>query len=249
MRYRGREARTLTTCMKTLICLLIACGALATAHARPLVVQESARIVNPDPANFPIFAADVAIDGDDAVATLERFFDAPEGGDPSDIEHDVAVHLFHRTASGWEPVKQLVAHHHFALTSFQSGLAMRNGIAALALNPLYVFERHDGDWVAAPITGVDPYNPGDQIAVDGARILFGGSSGQWMGTLYEKRQGVWTPKSTMPGDFRDGDFEFTGGPVDISGGRAVVMSPYNEEEPLPGVKLKRKTFISRDQRD
>ena len=218
--------------MKTLIGFLIAFAALAVAQARPLVVQESARITNPDPGNYPYFAADVAIDGDDAVATLESYFDAPEGGDPRDLEHDVAVHLFHRTGSAWVPVRQLVTHHHSPLTSFESGLAMRNGIAALALNPLYVFERRDGDWIAAPITGVDAFNPGDQISIDGARILFGGSSGQWMGTLYEKNSaGVWNPVSVMPGDYRGGDFEFTGGAVDISGGRAVVMSPYNEEQP------------------
>ncbi len=83
-------------------------------------------------------------------------------------------------------MRQLVVHHHGVFGSFNSGLAMRNGIAALALNPLYVFERRDGDWVSAPITGVDPSMPGDSITIDGTRILFGGSSGQWLGTLYEK---------------------------------------------------------------
>lgn len=220
--------------MKTLLGLLIALGALASAQARPLVVQESARIGNPDPDNFPYFAADVAIDGDDAIATLERYFDPPEGADPRDLEHDVAVHLFHLTNGTWAPVRQLVLHHHRVFQSFESGLAMRNGIAALALNPLYVFERRNGDWVQATITGVDPDNPGDSISIDGARILFGGSSGQWMGKLYEKNSaGVWRPVSTMLGDYRGGDMEFTGGPVDISGGRAIVLSPYTEDEPPP----------------
>jgi hypothetical protein len=228
--------------MKILPGLLFACCSLTVAQARPLVVQESARIGNPDPANYPYFASDVAIDGDDAIATLERYIEPPEGGDPADISHDVAVHLFHRTASGWTPVRQLVQHHHGPFASFNSGLAMRNGIAALALNPLYVFERRDGDWVSAPITGVDPDMPGDSISIDGSRILFGGTSGQWMGTLYEKdtTTGTWGPTSTMLGDYRGGDMEFTGGPVDISGGRVVVLSPYNEEEfPVasPGVSV------------
>jgi len=221
--------------MKILGSLLLACGALAVAQARPLVVQETARITNPDPATYPYFASDVAIDGDDAIATLERYIEPPEGGDPRDIEHEVAVWLFHRGSSGWEPVRQLVAHHHGAFGSFQSGLAMRNGIAALALNPLYIFERRIVDWVAAPVTGVDPSNPGDSITIDGSRILFGGSSGQWMGTLYERNSatGVWGPTSVMLGDYRGGDSEFTGGPVDISGDRAVVLSPYTEDQPPP----------------
>jgi hypothetical protein len=218
--------------MKTLSALLIACGAIAAAHARPLVVQESARIVNPDPVNFPYFASDVAVDGDEAIATMERFIDPPEGDDPSEQNHEVAVHLFRRSGETWVPVKQLVLHHHFAFTSFKAGLAMRNGIAALALNPLYVFERRNGDWVSASVTGVDPANPGDSVTVDGDRIFFGGSSGPWMGTLYERNAtGVWEPTSTMVGDYRGGDFEFSGGPVDISGNRAVVLSPYNEEAP------------------
>jgi len=216
--------------MKLLSGLFIAWGALAVAQARPLVVQESARIANPNPATYPIFADDVAIDGDDAIATLERFIDPPAGGE---TEHEVAVYLFHRTTSGWAPVRQLaVQHHFFPFSTFDSGLAMRNGIAALALNPLQVFERSSGNWVSARVTGVDPSNPGDSIAIDGRRILFGGSSGPWMGTLYEKSSaGVWGPTSVMVGDHRNGDFEFSGGPVDISGGRAVILSPYDDEDP------------------
>ena len=63
-------------------------------------------------------------------------------------------------------------------------------------------------------------------------MLFGGSSGPWMGTLYEKSSaGIWGPTSVMLGDHRNGDIEFSGGPVDISGGRAVILSPYNDEDP------------------
>ena len=216
--------------MKLLSGFIIAFGAFAVAQARPVVVQESARIANPDPATYPYFASDVAIDGDDAIATLERFIDPPAGGD---MEQEVAVHLFHRGASGWAPVRQLVVQHHFfPFSTFKVGLAMRDGLAALALNPLYVFERINGDWVSAPITGVDPTNPGDSIAIDGGRILFGGSSGTWMGTLFEKSSaGVWGPTSVMAGDDRGGDIEFSGGPVDLSVNRAVVLSPSNDADP------------------
>jgi hypothetical protein len=207
--------------MKTLFGLLIACGSLAVAQARPLVVQESARIANPDPVNFPYFASDVAIDGDDAIATLERYIDAPEGGDAGDISHDVAVHLFHRTTAGWTPVRQLVMHHHSPFISFNSGLAMRNGIAALGLNPLYVFERRDGDWVSAPITGVDDTMPGDSITVDGRSILFGGTSGQWMGTLTKEhgRRNL-GPTSLASGHYRGGDG------IRWRFGRSPVVAPW-----------------------
>ena len=219
--------------MKLLSGFIIMWCALAVAQARPLVIQESARLVNPDPVTYPVFASAVAIDGDDAIATQERFIEPPEGGDSRDMQHEVAVYLFHRTTGGWVPVRQLaVQHHFFPSSTFKVGLAMRNGVAALALNPLYVFERINGDWVSSPITGVDPSNPGDRVAIDGHRILFGGSSGPWMGTLYEKNSaGVWNPTSVMAGDYRGGDIEFSGGPVDISGGLAVVLSPYNDLDP------------------
>jgi hypothetical protein len=229
--------------MKLLSGFILAWCALAVAQARPLTIQESARISNPDPVTYPYFAADVAIDGEDAIATQERFIDPADSGDLRDMEHDVAVYLFHHDTTGWTPVRQLVVQHHVPFSSFKAGLAMRNGVAALALNPLHVFERLDGDWVSAPITGVDPTNPGDSIAVDGKRILFGGSSGPWMGTLYEKNAaGVWHPTSVMTGDERGGDIEFSGGPVDISGGRAVILSPYNDADPplaSPGVAVYR----------
>lgn len=219
--------------MKLLSGFIIAWCALAVAHARPLVIQESARLSNPDAVNYPVFASDVAIDGDDAIATLERFIDPPAGGDSRDMEHEVAVYLFHRTSSGWTPVRQLaVQHHFFPSSTFDVGLAMRGGIAALALNPLQVFERDNGNWVSAPVTGIDPFSPGDSVAIDGSRILFGGSSGQWMGTLFERNSaGVWGPQSIMVGDYRSGDIEFSGGAVDLSAGRAVVLSPSNDEDP------------------
>jgi hypothetical protein len=219
--------------MKTLLGLCIACGTLSVAQARPLVVQESARIANPDSATYPYFASDVAVDGDDAIATLERYIDAAPGADPRELEHEIAVWHFHRDNGGWTPIRPLVVQHHGPYQSFLAGLAMRNGVAALALNPLHVFERRVVDWVAAPITGVDSSNPGDDVSMDGTRILFGGSSGQWAGTLYEKNPntGVWGPTSRIVGDYRGGDDEFAGGPVDISGNRAVILSPYSEEQP------------------
>ena len=219
--------------MKSLLGLLVACGAMSVASARPIVIEESARLTNPDAANFPYFADDVAIDGDDAIATLDRYIDSPTGA-PLYSEHDVAVWLFRRgTGGAWAPVRQLALQHHGRLGSVQSGVAMRNGIAALALNPLHVFERRNGDWVEAPVTGVDPTEPGDDIKIDGNRILFGGSSGTWMGTLYERSSttGIWRPTSVMMGDSRGGDDENNGGPVDISGTRAIVVSPRNEEAP------------------
>ena len=69
------------------------------------------------------------------------------------------------------------------------------------------------------------------MAIDGGRIIYGGTSGTFMGTLIEKNSstGVWGVTSRMMGEFRGGDDEFYGRDVDLSGDRAVVFSPYSDE--------------------
>ncbi len=135
--------------------------------------------------------------------------------------------------AGWAPVRQLVVHHHFPFSSFNSGLAMRNGIAALALNPLYVFERRDGDWVSAPVTGVDPQCPATASPSTARASCSAAAAASGMGTLYEKNSATESGvrRRSCSATIAAVTIEFTGGPVDISGGRAVVLSPYNEEEP------------------
>ena len=123
--------------MKVLSGFIVAWGALAVAQARPLVVQESARIANPDPATYPYFA----------VRRRHRWRRRHrDAGALSSTRQPAAIratsNMRWRSSSFIAPTAagrrsgQLVVHHHGAFSSFQSGLAMRNGIAALALNPL-----------------------------------------------------------------------------------------------------------------
>src|SRR5262245_16352134 len=129
--------------MKTLAALIIACGALAAAQARPLIIQESARLTNPNAAVYPDFANHIAMDRNEAPISLSRF----ESHYPdADDENFTSVWLFRRTNGTWSPVRELTTDRDIFYI-WPNGLSMRNGIAALALNPLQVFEKVNGDWV------------------------------------------------------------------------------------------------------
>ena len=69
--------------------------------------------------------------------------------------------------------------------------------------------------------------PGTSVEVDNGRVIFGGSSGTSMGTIFERNAstGEWRDVASLLGDERGGDIENSGGQVDISGTRAVVAQP------------------------
>ncbi len=215
--------------MKTLAALLVACGVFAVADARPRVIQESARIANPNPA-YDQFAGDIALDGDDAFITLRNFV-AHEEEDPYDDESHTQIYLFRRVAGTWTPVRVVSeATNYYYL--WPNGLAAKGGVAAF-VNPLRIFEKRNGNWVQANVTGVETDMPGDSVSIDGLKVLYGGSSGPFQGALYEKdAAGTWNRTARMVGEYRGGDDEYQGRDVGISGIHAIVMSPYSEEEPV-----------------
>ena len=213
--------------MKTLAVFVLALAAAAAAQARPLVIEETARIANPDPTN-EIFGGDVAIDGDDAFATAYH----PDYGDPEDQYDDqvtIAVWLFRRINGAWTPVRKLTEIQYYSYI-WQWGIAAKDGV--FALDPLEIFEKINGDWVKATIDPSAGFyeGPGDSVNVDGNRVFVGNSDGVFQGTLFEKgTDGQWRKTTTMFGEYRGGDDENHGRDVGLSGNRAIVMSPYTEE--------------------
>ena len=78
-----------------LVCLAIA----GMASARPVVLEEVATLTRPD-ASWTYFGrAGVAIDGDYALVSGERFIPDPnaEGG----VRHEVAAFLYRRSGRQW----------------------------------------------------------------------------------------------------------------------------------------------------
>src|SRR6185295_14024352 len=132
--------------MKTFLALIVACGAVAVAHARPVVIEESVRIVSPDPSHPEISA--VAIDGDDALITLRLY--TPPDEDGYDQSEDLRTWLYRRVNGVWTPVREVAHTSHGDYETWGQGLAMQNGVAAIT-SPFTILERRNGDWVAAPV--------------------------------------------------------------------------------------------------
>jgi hypothetical protein len=126
-------------------------------------------------------------------------------------------------------------------------IAMKNGVLALAFEPMYILEREGGNWVqkrVGPPPGL-PYaqhEPVSDVEIDGGRIFNG--SGSWGGTVYEKDSvtGNWMARANLNGDYSgDGD-NSVGGDVDISPNWAVVASPYNIDDlPAPATHVFQRT--------
>jgi hypothetical protein len=207
--------------------LMLSLAATAAVQARPVIIEESARISNPDP-SFESFGGAVALDGDDAFATLWQ----PDYGDPEDAYDDeakLAVWLFRRINGIWTPIRKLTeVQLYYGI--WQWGMDARNGV--FALDPLVIFEKRNGDWVKGTYDSTSGYysGPGDSIHVDGQRIFVGNSDGSFQGTLIERgTDGLWRKTNTLYGEYRSGDDENHGRDVGLSADRAIVVSPYTEE--------------------
>jgi hypothetical protein len=213
--------------MKIFAALILALAATVAAQARPLIIEESARISNPDP-SFESFGGAVALDGDDAFAALWQ----PRYGDPEDEYDDeatLAVWLFRKVSGTWTPMRKLTEVR-FYYGVWQWGMDAKNGV--FALDPLVIFEKRNGDWVQGTFDRSNGAyeGPGDSVHVDGQRIFIGNSDGPFQGTLIEKSaDGLWRRTATMYGEYRGGDDENHGRDVGLSADRAIVISPYSEE--------------------
>ena len=124
---------------------------------------------------------------------------------------------------------------------------MKNGVLALAFEPMYILERENGNWVqkqigAPPGQPVAYHEPVSDVEIDGGRIFNG--SGSWGGTIYEKDSvtGNWMARASLYGDYSGDDDNSVGGDVDISPNWAVVASPYNIDQlPAPATHVFQRT--------
>jgi hypothetical protein len=113
------------------------------------------------------------------------------------------------------------------------GIAMRDGVAALSLQPFKLFEKRDGNWV--PVTYFNQYGTPDQLSeeggedveIDSGRIFTGNIN--WGGHILQKdAAGVWRVRQRLDGDWNGFIHGANGGPVDISPNWAVVADPFNK---------------------
>ena len=228
--------------MKTLLAGIAALGVVGLVHAHPLVIEESSRIAPPP--GVDVLWGDVALDGNDAVALSFYSYPVDEGGEEYYITITSAW-LFRRSGTTWTFVRKLAESDDDSRddATNRDPIAMKKGVLALAFQPMYIFEREEGNWVQKQI-GAPPgqpfanHQPASDVEIDWGRIFLG--SGSWGGTIYEKDSvtGNWMARAKVYADYSGDNDNSVGGPVDISPNWVVVASPYNVDDlPAPATHV------------
>jgi hypothetical protein len=208
-------ATRLEICMKTLHgCLVLGALALAatTANARVHFVNSTQSFAYASP-DFSRGPRNVAIDGDSAIAILER-----TGGR--------SAVLFQRGADGqWAQTRTLLD-----VTTSSTGadqLAMADGVAAIRIaDVLHVFERTGTNWVESSTAGTP--RPAFGLATSAHRILSGRRGCNYDANVYAKSQGsgVWGVAGRASGAI--GECNDHGAGLDLEGDVALVINSPNE---------------------
>ncbi len=221
--------------MKTLLAGIAALGVAGLVHAHPLVIEESSRI--PPPPGTDGLWGDVALDGNEAVAL--SFYSYPDESGENFITITSAW-LYRRSGTTWTLMRKVGESDDNSIddATNRSTVAMKNGVLALAFEPLYILERENGNWVQKLVAFHEPVT---DVEIDGGRIFNG--SGSWGGTVFEKDSvtGNWMARATLNADYSGDNDNARGGPVDISPNWAVVDSPYNVDQlPAPAMHVFRR---------
>jgi hypothetical protein len=226
--------------MKTLLASVAAFGVAGFVHAHPLVIEESSRIAPPP--GVETLRGQVALDGNEAVA-LDFFSYLDEGGE--DYWTITSAHLYRRNGTTWTYVRKLAEgldHSADDATNLEP-IAMKDGVLALAFEPMYIFERENGTWVQKLI-GAPPgqpsvyHEPASEVRVAARRIFLG--SGSWGGSIFGKdaATGNWVDQAFLYAESSGDNDNARGADIDLSPNWAVVASPYNSEQlPAPATHV------------
>jgi hypothetical protein len=220
--------------MRRVSLLALAMSTAMFAHARPVIIEESARIPTPDPA-FEYFARHVAVDGNHALLLGEHF---DRSGDVI-VNRRRAAFWFERNAAGTWVFRRKLADTTRTDDRVTPALALRGGIAGFIGNNLRVFEYNGTDYVAAPVSGTVN---GPNLQIAGASIFGSDTSNcRWDISNFTKVSGTWTVTRTIPGAFfgcRDSmpgsGFSFEDPAVT---GFGAVVWPYTDQTTVPTIAL------------
>jgi hypothetical protein len=206
-----------------LLLLIVVAAFAIPLFARPVVIHETQALTTPDAARYPDFGFSVATNGEYAlIGGLRR------DGPILDSHHHYAL-LYRRVNGQWTFVReQRYVLHEADSYIYPSLVAMRGDLAAIELSGnTHAFRLVGGEWIDEGSIG----GPGEDLSVDGGRILHAAGDSHWNGRIWELANGAWTA-TPLTGQPRGSDDEFWGGPLDLLGDRAILGTPYtNDLEP------------------
>jgi hypothetical protein len=185
--------------------------------ARPMIIENSTTIENPDPARYRAFGFDAATNGEYA------FIAASD----TQTDYEVAqyyVLLYRRVSGQWTFQGELVHREHaYDSYVYPVELAMDGDFAVVGMvGSAYEYHLAGGTWTQGPqlLNG-----PSDYIRMNGGRALLSEERG-WSADVYERdSSGSWT-STFLQGQPRCCDDEFWGGPLAILGDRVILGTPY-----------------------
>jgi hypothetical protein len=217
-----RETTLLSAVVVSLAFIAAALAITNSAHARPLVLEELAKLTLPDSSYS--CCGRVAIGENIIVVTASRPGPPEEG--PSSVTQ--AAFVFERNAAGqWQYVTKLVEETQSRIAHVTPiSVAVHGAFAAVALGRVYVFLRTPFDgWVRFDSTA-HAGNSTD-IEANSGRFLVSDGGCSYDARLIEMLATGFGVVQNFTGAIReDGcDDEFYGGDVDISADRVVVGGP------------------------
>ena len=217
--------------MKAKILVLCALALAGLAHAGPLVIEQAATILPPD-ATWPYVGRfGVAIDGDFALVSGERFVE--DTSQPNGQRHEGAALMYQRSGATWNfvgPLGQVTT----LSPSVRPGLAMKNGIAMVILDAPRVFQHVASTWIQSPLhASLQSGIQGADIEIDGGRILAPRRACENDAVVIRKVSGTWVSEGTLDGHTNTCGSNPPVPFLDIQGEFAVVFNPFgaNSESP------------------
>jgi hypothetical protein len=203
--------------------LLCLAGAFTRADARPVVIEDSATLANPDTAEFASFGTEVATNGEYALALGARDEYVYEPPNEEMLTHIRSALLYRRVGGTWT-FQQVLRQTRRVYDSYNypHSFAMKGNLAAVGLDGTTdAYRLGASGWQpAGRITG-----PTEDTEIDGERIVFSYGDCQWnAGVVEPDGTGGWIGDG-LAGQPRGCDDEHWGGPVDLSGDRVIIGTP------------------------
>jgi hypothetical protein len=207
--------------MKALGLALFALVFMGLAHARPVVIEEVATLSPPDASWEILGGFGIAIDGDHALVSGERFIEDPAA--PGGSRHEGAAFLYQRSGTSWNHVGQLGPVSTITDLALP-GLAMKDGVAMTIIGNARIFELAGGTWTQAPLaSSIASALQGADIDIDAGRILAPRNRCKYESVVLRKIGGAWSIEGELGGiDCRTSTAPHT---QDLQGTRAIVHNP------------------------